>query len=613
MARSSIASASTEHTDDDCSVERGDNNGEDLHLRRHQSAMAHRVQQLRQAGGANSLDNFARSWQRAAGFFEVTPVRPAFRYEDDEEGSEDDYGRRTVQSTPRGKSLLAAAIERDSSRNRASSRNRVVDDERQPLIERERDFVVEPSIRSGLGGSYGTSWGSGASTMEPSHRHPPRSLRPQIQSVERNKEREPLRVRQVQEDDGTVVNVVVGQSTLPQMIFNSANVLIGIGLLALPLALRLAGWIPGLIFLCFAAAATSYTAKLLAKCADVDISLVTFADLAFVSFGQWARAIISLLFCLELVAACVAFVVLFADSLNALIPGWGVTEWKLLCGLILIPFGFVPLRFLSFTSILGIFSCSLIVLTVWIDGLVKPHHPGSIHEPARTYMWPEDWKTLPVSFGILMSPWGGHAVFPNIYRDMRKPYKYRRGVNITYMFAFTIDISMAVIGYLMFGDGVADEITRNILTTQGYPHFLNMVIIVCVAIIPVTKIPLNAHPIVSTLEVLLGLDQRALANAQPITGMTGYTRGILRFVLRVACPVVFVLLAILVPQFDTIMSLMGAIACFTVCIILPCAFHLKLYWNTLSPWHRIMDIVLIGISAVLAVVGTASNFLVSHN
>lgn len=46
--------------------------------------------------------------------------------------------------------------------------------------------------------------------------------------------------------------------------------------------------------------------------------------------------------------------VLFADSLNALIPDISTTAWKLLSFLIFIPLSFVPLNILSYTSILGI-------------------------------------------------------------------------------------------------------------------------------------------------------------------------------------------------------------------------------------------------------------------
>lgn len=76
-----------------------------------------------------------------------------------------------------------------------------------------------------------------------------------------------------------------------------------------------------------------------------------------VSYGTKASAVVRILFTLELLAACVALIVLFADTLNLLLPDVGINEWKILCGLLLIPLNFTPLRLLSFSSILGILSC----------------------------------------------------------------------------------------------------------------------------------------------------------------------------------------------------------------------------------------------------------------
>jgi vesicular inhibitory amino acid transporter len=112
-----------------------------------------------------------------------------------------------------------------------------------------------------------------------------------------------------------------------------------------------------MVFLLLSAVVTSYTARLLAKCMDRDNSLLSFSDLAYVSFGNKARLATSVLFTLELLAACVALIVLFGDTLHLLIPSVGVLEWKILCGILLIPLSFAPLRYLSYTSILGILSC----------------------------------------------------------------------------------------------------------------------------------------------------------------------------------------------------------------------------------------------------------------
>jgi solute carrier family 32 (vesicular inhibitory amino acid transporter) len=350
------------------------------------SSIALRLNALAHVGGVNSIENFARSWQRAATFIEVTPHRPSFILSADQERDEEETFRydRTDSEYGRGPrtSLLRAHLE-----SSASPENAIEDEAEGPDVEpstsfhhkesesRHRGsdmpsmqgsvrgshsiFTIAPHLATPLAGSYGTSYGTLQSTLNESSMIHAGNLWRQQQAdgaFSTEGEREPLFVKEV-EQDGKVVLVVDGQSTLPQTIFNSTNVLIGVGLLSLPLGVKYAGWICGMVFLLLSAVVTAYTARLLAKCMDVDASLITFADLAFISYGQKARIATSVLFTLELLAACVALVVLFADTLDLLIPGVGVVEWKILCGLLMIPLNFAPLRLLSFSSVVGIFSC----------------------------------------------------------------------------------------------------------------------------------------------------------------------------------------------------------------------------------------------------------------
>lgn len=338
----------------------------------YRSSAALRLTALRQVGGVNSIDNFARSWQRAAGFYEITPVRPSFRFADEGEG-EPSYARQDAIGSPEAsRSLLRKQFHEDG---RRTSDNVLEDENTHPEASEAHDgtmssrldaqrrrysrdesiFSIEPSLASPFGGSYGTMYGSLSRVNRSSMRHAARLFEEQqLKGVtEPDKEREPLIVKTV-EENGVAFNVVVGQSTLPQTVFNSVNTLIGVGLLSLPLAIHYSGWIIGTIFFFFSALATQYTAKLLAKCLDVDSSLITFADLAYVSFGHRARVMVSLLFTVELIGANVALIVLFGDSLDALIAGYGVVAWKVVSAFILVPLAFLPLRLLSFTSILGI-------------------------------------------------------------------------------------------------------------------------------------------------------------------------------------------------------------------------------------------------------------------
>lgn len=335
--------------------------------------MSIRIQSLTQVGGPNSIENFARSWQRAAGFFEITPSRSSFRDVDDTD-AESGTRPSDVERGPRPhKSLLRQQLEQDGSPSEEAvleTPDAGEDNERGSILRQssqgppddQNPSIVAhaPYLASTFASSYAGTYGSLTSRVnESSMRHAGELFRQQqaAGAQEPDKEREPLLVKRVEREDGKVVNVVVGQSTLPQTVFNSVNVLIGVGLLSLPLGIKYAGWLIGMVFLFLSAIVTSYTARLLAKCLDVDNSLITFADLAYVSFGARARVATSILFTLELVAACVALMVLFADSLDALIPGLGVVEWKLVCGVVLIPLSFVPLRMLSISSVVGIVSC----------------------------------------------------------------------------------------------------------------------------------------------------------------------------------------------------------------------------------------------------------------
>jgi len=39
---------------------------------------------------------------------------------------------------------------------------------------------------------------------------------------------------------------------------------------------------------------------------------------------------------------------------------------------------------------------------IFIDGLIKPDTPGSLRQPARTTLFPDNWATVPLSFGLIM-------------------------------------------------------------------------------------------------------------------------------------------------------------------------------------------------------------------
>lgn len=106
--------------------------------------------------------------------------------------------------------------------------------------------------------------------------------------------------------------------------------MIGVGLLSLPMGLKYAGWVCGMVILCLCALVTSWTARILAKCMNLDPTLITFSDIAYISFGRKARIVTSVLFTLELLAAVSnrnklpVFIILFPAQ--SVFKGWGCSQ-----------------------------------------------------------------------------------------------------------------------------------------------------------------------------------------------------------------------------------------------------------------------------------------------
>jgi solute carrier family 32 (vesicular inhibitory amino acid transporter) len=115
-------------------------------------------------------------------------------------------------------------------------------------------------------------------------------------------------------------------------------------------------------------------------------------------------------------------------------------------------------------------------------------------------------------------------------------------------------------------------------------------------------------PVSSTMEILLGLDPRASPEAR-LANAPKFTRDMIKGAIRFFSIFVITVLAIIVPSFDKIMALMGSALCFTICVIMPLSFYLKLFGKDISLKERILDWVLIIVCSVLAIIGTVSAFL----
>jgi len=251
----------------------------------------------------------------------------------------------------------------------------------------------------------------------------------------------------------------------------------------------------------------------------------------------------------------------------------------------------------------------LIIAVIFVDGFSKPDSPGSLWSPARTSLSPGTLGEVGVAFGLFMAGFSGHVVIPSLARDMMDPSQFDHMANRAFFVATFIYAIIGYAGYLMFGDTVSDEISKNLLATPGYNSTLNQLVMWLLVITPLSKFALSTRPLNIILESMLGLeipspttsveDGKRLAPENQLS----YTKQFLVVLERIMVPVMSILVSILIPQFSSLMAFLGSFSAFVICVIGPiCA---KIAMTGRCQWY---DAVLLGVSTLMAVWGTFSAF-----
>ncbi|KAI8344474.1 transmembrane amino acid transporter protein-domain-containing protein [Chlamydoabsidia padenii] len=399
----------------------------------------------------------------------------------------------------------------------------------------------------------------------------------------------------------------IPQSTFLQSVFNSVNVLVGIGALALPLGIRYAGWCIGMSVFLFCTLSTNYSAKVLARCLDAaPPGALTYADMGAAAFGERGRGVISSVFILELFTLGVAMAVLLGDGLETLFDLDMITT-RMISFFVLTPMTFLPISKLAYTSVIGVFSSIILVLIVVLDGLIKKNRPGSLWDPMETEWIPSEPFNIPLSFGLLMAVYSGHAVFPSLYRDMAEPKRYDRMVDTTYLITFVIYIIMAVSGYMMFGLDTMQEITRNLAQTPGYTKWINQGAVYIIVMIPVAKYGLMLNPVILSGELWMQGYSRMDTWCKENT----WRKSVLSMVGRIALSAFVIYIATVFPGFDRIMSLLGALFSFGISVIFPLVCYHRLYYSTMSRMDLLINWTFLILSIILATLGTVWSFFPS--
>lgn len=394
-------------------------------------------------------------------------------------------------------------------------------------------------------------------------------------------------------------------STFFQSLFNSVNVLLGVGVLSLPYMMRQSGWFLGVGVLCGLSLLTCYTGKLLgrtiAKVHKSGIKKAGFPELAELAFGSAGKTVVSSLFYTELITVSTMFLILMAQNLEKIYQDISPTTALSISLVVVLPTAFITrVEFLSYFSLVGICSALTLLIVLTTEGVrtvpQPPHFEGSFLHPVHT----EETTGLdrwPLVFGLSMVGFAGHAVFPSLYDEMEDATEYPLVIDLTYLFVTAVYIAIAMMGYLMYGLHTQEMVTLNF-----EPGYLTLFATWLVVINPATKYALTLHPVVTSAENFM----------LPILTKTDdstWKNFCFRLLIRASMCGLTLVIAVSLPSFARIVSFIGAACSFSVSGIFPLLFYVKLCWDDLTRAEVCCLCCLIFTCILCAVIGTIAVFV----
>jgi len=421
-------------------------------------------------------------------------------------------------------------------------------------------------------------------------------------------------------------DAVTEKSSFAQCMFNMSNILMGVGMLGLPYIFRCAGWIGGTaVTLTFSIIAwrTSiclgrelngdprpaayfdddpYNTPIVPNStpsARMLKPIKSFPDIAREAFGQKGNVLLCLVLYFELFSCLCIFLVTLGDHLHTLFPQIPMYKHMMYVSvLISVPTALLRTpRLLSYLSAVGTCATFFVVVAVFSSALLGGDISEEVaeREGVTETSYHTLWRTsgLPAAFGLIAYTFSGHAIVPSIYVSMEHPKDFEKMITYTFAAVTSCCLIVAASGYYMFGSMVDDQITLSLEKAAGSGDKGMEMLTWLMILTAFSKFTLTAFPLGLGLEELIA----------PFVTSERLMEAISSLIKLVLIGLALVV-AIFVPNFSFLCSLVGLICTMVVSVVFPAAAHLKMFAPRLPWWEKVIDYFFILAGSTMAIVGT---------
>eukprot|EP01135_Chromosphaera_perkinsii_P008796 Nk52_evm1s1475 gene=Nk52_evmTU1s1475 len=351
-------------------------------------------------------------------------------------------------------------------------------------------------------------------------------------------------------------------------VVNIICTMVGVGILGLPTAVASTGWMVGLVFMVIGAFFATYCGVLLSKCmhdGNPDKKITSYEELGMYAggrVGKYAAIITSYGTCFS---ACILMLILGGQMWDEII-GKGklsLTIWTAICALIVLPFNYIKtMGHVAYVSIFGMLASIMVFVVVLGQDINEISDNGAADNVKLSNS--SDFQTLANAFVTMVFSFGGAAVFPELMRNMKKQSRFPTAMYIAFPMMFCIYAGISVPSYFTYGDQLLTTECDGNITNLMPKNWLSKFVFAMVLIHVLSAFVVLMNPVSRALEVKFHIDNRK-------------DELFWRIVLRSILVGIAFFIAILLPFFGDIMTLIGGTTVTGSSFVLPVWFYLRLF------------------------------------
>ncbi|CAL5203664.1 unnamed protein product [Lathyrus oleraceus] len=401
---------------------------------------------------------------------------------------------------------------------------------------------------------------------------------------------------------------VDSNSSFVHSVINMVGMLIGLGQLSTPYAVEKGGWGSALLLIGLGVIC-AYTSHILGKCLEKNPKLTSYVDIGNQAFGTKGRYLVATFIYMDIFMALVSYTISLHDNLITVFIGthlkmkFAMLTSSQIIALVAILIA-LPSLWIRDMSCISFLSTGGIVMSLLVFACVVATAIFGVGEAGNNHSIPVfKLHNIPSISGLYVFCYGGHIVFPDLYKSMKDPSKFTKVSIVSFTIVIAFYTSMGFMGAKMYGNDIQSQITLSMPSNQ----IITKIALWATVLVPMTKYALEFAPFAIHLE-------QTLPNS-----LNGRTKLVIRGCVASFLLLTILVLALSVPYFEHVLSLTGSLLSVAICLVFPCVFYLKIFWGKITRFLLVLNISLVIFGVLLGGMGTISSTklilqkLISHH